>query len=211
MFHQWLCIYIHAKQLDVIAHYCSYFTNRKLWMWLLMHALAINHVYLCLFPHHHYTGYDISHFSQYRRQHLVCGRVPTFRDILIDNKRSGNRPVRIDNHISGNPTYSRVPFSATRCNIPRYCTRHCNDWGRVITVTSYGRDGVSNHQSHHCLLNCLFRWRSKKTLKLRVTGLCVGNSPVTGEFPAQRASNAENISIWWRRHVNHRQPRLCVA
>ena len=27
-----------------------------------------------------------------------------------------------------------------------------------------------------------------------------GNSPVTGEFPAQRASNAENVSIWWRHH-----------
>ena len=25
-----------------------------------------------------------------------------------------------------------------------------------------------------------------------------GNSPVTGEFPAQEASNAENASIWWR-------------
>ena len=35
-----------------------------------------------------------------------------------------------------------------------------------------GRDGVSNHQPHHCLLNRLFRRRSKKTLKLRVTGLC---------------------------------------
>ena len=22
-----------------------------------------------------------------------------------------------------------------------------------------------------------------------------------GEFPAQRASNAENVSIWWRHHV----------
>ena len=27
------------------------------------------------------------------------------------------------------------------------------------------------------------------------------NSPVTGEFPAQMASYAENISIWWRHHV----------
>ena len=27
-----------------------------------------------------------------------------------------------------------------------------------------------------------------------------GNSPVTGQFPAQRASNAENVSIWWRHH-----------
>ena len=39
-----------------------------------------------------------------------------------------------------------------------------------------------------------------KTSKLRVTGLCEGNSPVTGEFPAQRASYAENDSIWWRHH-----------
>ena len=41
---------------------------------------------------------------------------------------------------------------------------------------------------------------SKKILKLRVTGLCAENSPVTGEFIAQRASNAENVSIWWRHH-----------
>ena len=64
-----------------------------------------------------------------------------------------------------------------------------------------GYDGVSNHQPHDYLLNRLFRRRSNKTSKLRVTGLRVGNSQVTGEFPAQMASNAENVSIWWRRHV----------
>ena len=64
-----------------------------------------------------------------------------------------------------------------------------------------GHDSVSNHQSHDCLLNRLFRRRSKKISKLRVTGLCAGNSPETGEFPAQMASNAENVSIWWRHHV----------
>ena len=45
-----------------------------------------------------------------------------------------------------------------------------------------GRDGVSNHQPHHCLLNRLFWRRSKKTSKLRVTGLCAGSPhkwPVT--------------------------------
>ena len=63
-----------------------------------------------------------------------------------------------------------------------------------------GRDGVSNHQPHDCLLNHLFRRKSKNTSKLRVTGLCEGNSPVTGEFPAQMASNAENVSIRWRHH-----------
>ena len=51
------------------------------------------------------------------------------------------------------------------------------------------------------LFNRLFRHRSTKTSKIRVTGLCAGNSPVTDEFPAQRASSAENVSIWWRHHV----------
>ena len=46
-----------------------------------------------------------------------------------------------------------------------------------------GRNSVSNHQPHDCLPNRLFRRRSKKTSKLRVTGLCAGNSPGTGEFP----------------------------
>ena len=41
----------------------------------------------------------------------------------------------------------------------------------------------------------------KKVSKLRVTGLCAGNSPGTGEFPAEMASNAENVSIWWRHHA----------
>ena len=65
----------------------------------------------------------------------------------------------------------------------------------------YGCDGVSNHQPDDCSLNRLFRRRSKKTSKLHITGLCEGNSPVTGEFPAQTASNTENVSIWWRHHA----------
>ena len=59
-------------------------------------------------------------------------------------------------------------------------------------------DGVSNYLPHNCLLKRLFRPISKKTSKLRVTGLCEGNSPVTGEFPTKRASNEEYVSIWWR-------------
>ena len=42
-----------------------------------------------------------------------------------------------------------------------------------------------NHQPRECLLNRVFRRRSKKTSKLCVTSLCAGNSPVNGEFPAQ--------------------------
>ena len=47
------------------------------------------------------------------------------------------------------------------------------------------------------------RRRSKKTSNFRVTVLCAGNSPVTGEFPTQRASDVENVSILWRHHANH--------
>ena len=64
------------------------------------------------------------------------------------------------------------------------------------------RDGVSHHQTHDCLLSRLSRRRSKKRAKLRVTDLCEGSSPVTGEFTPQRASNAENVSIWWRHNEN---------
>ena len=35
----------------------------------------------------------------------------------------------------------------------------------------------------------------RKTAKLCVTDLCEGNSTVTDEFPAQRGSNTENVSI----------------
>ena len=48
------------------------------------------------------------------------------------------------------------------------------------------RDGVSNHQPHDCLRDCLFRHRSKKTSKLRATGLCAGNSPSPVNSPHRR-------------------------
>ena len=66
-------------------------------------------------------------------------------------------------------------------------------------------DGVSNHRCFHCFPNCCFRHRSKKTSELCVTGLCAGNSPVTGEFPPQKASNTENVSIWWHHHTTETQ------
>ena len=54
-----------------------------------------------------------------------------------------------------------------------------------------GRDGVSNHQPHECLLYRLFGRRWKKTSKLRGTSLCAGNSPATGA----KASNGEIVSF----------------
>ena len=73
-----------------------------------------------------------------------------------------------------------------------------------------GHDSISNHQPHDCLLNRLFGRRLKKTSKLHVTGLCAGNSPGTSELPTQMASNAENVSIWWRHRVWHFLFKSCV-
>ena len=74
--------------------------------------------------------------------------------------------------------------------------------GKTLWWRHNGHDSISNHQSRDCLLDRLFRRRSKKTSKVRVTGLCAGNSPGNGEFPAQMAGNAGNVSIWWHHHHN---------
>ena len=70
--------------------------------------------------------------------------------------------------------------------------------------------GVSYHQPHDCLLTRLFRHRSKEASKLQVTDLCAGNSPATGEFPAQRTSNAKNVSILWRHNCVVLQPHVSL-
>ena len=72
------------------------------------------------------------------------------------------------------------------------------------------RNGVSIHQRFYCFFNRLFRHWSKKTSKTRVTGLCEGNPPVTGGFPSQRVSHAENVSIWWR-HLDLRFFVFCCG
>ena len=62
------------------------------------------------------------------------------------------------------------------------------------------RHGISNHQPLDCLLNASFRCRFKENIKApHHWPLC---REFTGDlwFPAQRASNAENVSISWRHH-----------
>ena len=59
-----------------------------------------------------------------------------------------------------------------------------------------------NHRCPRCLLDCLFRCWSNKTSKLRVTGFCEGNSPVTGDFPRAKGQLRRKCfytmtSSWW--------------
>ena len=67
------------------------------------------------------------------------------------------------------------------------------------------RDGVLIHQPCDCLLNRLIKVQIKENIKApRHWPLC-GEVTGDGEFPAQRASNTENVSIWWRHHAPESQ------
>ena len=68
-----------------------------------------------------------------------------------------------------------------------------------------------------CLNIIISYCQSKKKYKLPhgtllcVTGLCAANSPLTGELPAQRASNAGNVSIWWHYQTKKNRSREIMA
>ena len=140
-------------------------------------------VYWCIYASHDF--YELT-----RTDVLCCKYLQTFIQTLSMAAVNGHGPSGARNNQSCLMIYSatHVP-SGVSFNVITLRWRH-NDHA-----------GVSNHQPHGCLLNRLFRRKSKKTSKLRVTGLCAGNSPGTGEFPAQMASYAENVSIWWRHHA----------
>ena len=74
-------------------------------------------------------------------------------------------------------------------------------------------DCVSNHQPYDCLLNRLFRRKSKKTSKLRVTGLCVGNSPgpvnSPHKGPVTRKMFPFDDVIMWYNHIPMKHKNLC--
>ena len=101
--------------------------------------------------------------------------------------------------------------------ITTYCTRKLRSGVSAIWVGNLSlpwrhneRDGLSNHQRNDCLLKRISRRRSKKTWKLRVTGLCAGNSPETkGQyrgkcFHLMTSSSDNSVS-----HVFILQPSVC--
>ena len=105
------------------------------------------------------------------------------------------------------PTRQQIQFDDIANIISAFAIKISKVYQHVFKVRKFSAtlvwrhnrcEGVSNHQLHDCLLNHSFGRRSKKTSKLCVSGFCAGNSPVTGEFPAQMVSNAEKASIEWR-------------
>ena len=76
----------------------------------------------------------------------------------------------------------------------RHCINRICHYSDVIMYTMSSQiTGVSIGYSTIC--------SGADQRKYHITDLCEGNLPVTGEVPAQGASNAENISIWWRHHA----------
>ena len=120
--------------------------------------------------------------------------------------------IMLRNDNTSNKTKQNRTITTTTFPSNVYIWRKCcSSYDKSLRWRHNDHAGVSNHQPHGCLLNRLFRRKSKKTSKLRVTGLCAGNSPGTGEFPAQMASYAENVSIWWRHHVaSYRMPKSAL-
>ena len=95
------------------------------------------------------------------------------------------------------PSPQQLPWYVA-CDIMWYEPLLASHYNDVIMITM-----ASQITSLTIVYSTVYsRRRSKKASKLRVTGLCAGNSPETGEFPAPMASNAENVSIWWRHNVH---------
>ena len=91
------------------------------------------------------------------------------------------------------PQFQKLESSSNESNVGMPFLFHFNDFIMSAMVSQITGITILYSTDYS-------RCRSKKTSKFRVTGLCQWNSPVTGEFPAQRTSNTETVSIWWRHH-----------
>ena len=144
----------------------------------------------------HGQRYHIVRYGTHGGEYVVyCEYTETFYGILTHFNIQQETSVCV---ISQVLKPSRFEFNIYLPNIPRIMLQLCAysvfllfmgvvgvgvGAGRYSSVLLHwcslrwrhdGRDGISNHQHQDCLLSRLFRRRSKRTSKLRVTGLCVG-------------------------------------
>ena len=112
-------------------------------------------ILMTLFPGIEWKYYGI--YGAFRWERANSSRLQNFANIYL---------------VSGSPSHM-MTLSVCCCVF--------SDWS--LQWRHNERDGVSNQRRFDCLLNRLFGRRAKKTSKLRVTGLCEGKPPVTGDFP----------------------------
>ena len=84
----------------------------------------------------------------------------------------------------------------TQCRRQNVSHFHYND-----VIINAMASQITNPTIVYSSVYSLFRRKTKKTSKLRVTGLCWGWFSGDRWISRIRASNAENVSIWWRHHV----------
>ena len=130
----------------------------------------------------------------YRRGRSVLGLVAvsiylSYFLLLGTHNRNNEWPFEVPKSFQ-----SSVPYT---CKAPCY---------PVLIIDIYTlqwrhneRDSVLIHRRLDSFLNRLFRRRSKKTVP-RHWAFFDGDSPAAGGLPLQKASDAENVSIWWRHH-----------
>ena len=136
--------------------------------------------------------YENGNFLFSNKLPMKC--VPWGLIVIMAGRRTGNKPLSklihwriLGMHHLASLSYTITNWSWTWADVGRHLS--------PLQWRHNERDGVSNNRHLDCLLDRLFKRRSKKTVNLRVTGLCEGNSPVTGRFPSQRASKVENVFI----------------
>ena len=157
--------------------------------------------------------------SNHQPHHCLLNRLFGRRSNKISKLRlcAGNSPGPVNSPPKGSVTRKMFPFDdvimndfdssvdlsassaviyATKCLLNIMCSR--------ISYTHYSDVIMSAMASQITSLkiaySTVYSEEDKKTSKLRATGLCAGNSLMACELPAQRASNAENVSVWWRHH-----------
>ena len=133
------------------------------------------------------SGTCFYYLSEYQRQSSNLAmqqaiQLPKIQHVLLGWKKQQNKTTTITTEFQS--LYKYIFVSSVCDQNHSYCGTWPMEW-ISLQWRHYGRDGVWNHQPHDCLLNRLLRRGSKKTSKARVTDLCAGNSPVTGEFPTQ--------------------------
>ena len=135
---------------------------------------------------------EIRAFS-FRKIHLKMSSAKWRQFCLILNVLHSNSSFYCGRQLKFMPTSTNCFLFYFSCCSSLVCACDCKIWRRqqwvwqkkirTLQWRHNGLDSVSNHLPRHCLLSRLFRGRSKKTLKLRVTDLCAENSRGTGEFP----------------------------
>ena len=66
----------------------------------------------------------------------------------------------------------------------------------ILIITDYGKGSSSDGTQF--LAEPMLTWQYQCGEEVAIRRL---SNKLLGEFPAQMASNAENVSIWWRHHV----------